>query len=188
MWHSLLGDTRLFSVLLQIDCDLAATARAQGCARCGGPLHSANYPRKPRGGPADLSDVDCLRHSFCCAREGCRSRNTPPSVRFLGRRVYLGTAILLGLAFEGRLTFRHIARLRDQLGVDERTLRRWRTWWREGLPAGSFWKLARAGFIPPVEVSRLPLSLLDRFVSADQRTRVADVLGFLSPLSIRAVL
>jgi hypothetical protein len=85
MCHPLLGDARLFTVLLKIDFDLAAMARTQGCAQCGGPVHCANYPRKPRGGPAGLSDADCLRLSFCCAREGCRSRNTPPSVRFLGR-------------------------------------------------------------------------------------------------------
>jgi len=29
------------------------------------------------------------RFSFCCARDGCRTRKTPPSFRFLGRKVYL---------------------------------------------------------------------------------------------------
>lgn len=184
MCHPLLHDTRLFAQLLRIDEDLADTARAVGCVQCGGVLHRANYPRKPRGGPAGLSDAGCLRLSFCCALEGCRSRNTPPSVRFLGRRVYLGTVILLALAFEGPLTVRRITRLRDQLGVDERTLRRWRVWWRKALPAGPFWKIARAGFVPPIEVARLPLSLIVRFVSADESERIIQVLGFLSPLSV----
>jgi hypothetical protein len=184
MCHPLLGNTRLFAQLLRIDEDLAMTARAKGCVQCGGVLHRANYPRKPRGGPPGLSDADCLRLSFCCALEGCRSRNTPPSVRFLGRRVYLGHVILLALAFEGRITVRRIARLRDLLGVDERTLRRWRTWWRQALPDGPFWRTARGSFIPPVEVARLPLSLLDRFTSADDPTRVMDSLRFLSPLSV----
>ena len=184
MCHLLLGDTRLFAVLLRIDEDLAATARAEGCPQCGGVVHCANYPRKPRGGPAGMSDAECLRLSLCCARKGCRSRKTPPSVRFLGRRVYLGMAVLLALAFEGPLSVRRVRKLRDRLGVDERTLRRWRFWWREILVRGPFWKEARAGFMPPVEGARLPLSLLERFVSGDPRNRIARVLRFLSPLSV----
>jgi hypothetical protein len=182
--HRLLGDTRLFAVLLRIDVDLAEKVRGEGCGRCGGVLHRADYPRKPRGGPAGLSDDETLRFSFCCAREGCRSRKKPPSVRFLGRRVYLGMAVLLALAFEGPLSIRRIARLRERLGVDERTLRRWRVWWRELLVRGPFWKEVRAGFVPPLEPSRLPMSLLECFTAPDERTRVAQVLRFLSPLSV----
>lgn len=43
-----------FDLLYRLDQDLAEQARAQGCP-CGGRLDRANYPRKPRGGPADLS-------------------------------------------------------------------------------------------------------------------------------------
>ncbi len=62
---------------------------------CGGTLHRGNYQRKTRGfGPG--VDAECLagepgpdlRLSFCCEREGCRTRHTPASVRFLGRHVY----------------------------------------------------------------------------------------------------
>jgi hypothetical protein len=35
------------------------------------------------------------RFSFCCDRDGCRNRATPPSVRFLGRKVYLGAVVML---------------------------------------------------------------------------------------------
>ena len=157
MCHPLLGDASLYSALLQIDHDLAATTRAQGCPYCGDVLHCANYPRKPRGGPRDLSDAEVVRFSFCCAREGCRRRKTPPSVRFLGRRVYLGMTILLALAWDGPLSVRRVDRLRDRLGADERSLRRWRIWWRETFAQGPFWKQARAAFVPPVEAARLPL-------------------------------
>jgi hypothetical protein len=180
----LLSDARLYAVLLRIDENLAEQVRGEGCGLCGGVLHRADYPRKPRGGPAGLSNAETVRFSFCCAREGCRSRKAPPSVRFLGRRVYLGMAVLLSLAFEGPLSRRRVARLRDLLGVDERTLRRWRAWWHEVLVKGPFWRQARAGFVPPVEPSRLPLSLLERFVPCDERTRVVRVLRFLSPLSV----
>ena len=35
------------------------------------------------------------RFSFCCAVDGCRKRATPPSLRFLGRKVYLATVVTL---------------------------------------------------------------------------------------------
>ena len=53
MYQTLLGDSSFYGLLLRCDEDLAAQARAAGCA-CGGVLHSARFPRKPRGGPADL--------------------------------------------------------------------------------------------------------------------------------------
>ena len=62
---------------------------------CGGPLHYANYPRKPRGGPPDLDEVFEIRYSLCCGREGCRRRLLPPSVRFWGRRVYWAPVVLI---------------------------------------------------------------------------------------------
>ena len=69
-----------------VDKDLAATTKKQGCS-CGGRLHCANYPRKPRGGCENLPQSYDYRLSFCCDRDGCRKRTTPPSVRFLGRKV-----------------------------------------------------------------------------------------------------
>ena len=181
---SILQDARLYDVLHRLDVDLAQTTRASGCPHCGAVVHVAHYRRKPRGGPRSLSQADVLRFSFCCARDGCRRRKTPPSVRFLGRRVYLGMAMLLAVSFEGPLTTRRMARLRDRLGVDERTLRRWRAWWREGLPRSAFWKGARADFIPALDTARLPLCLLGRFAGIDLRDVVAKVLRWLSPLSV----
>ena len=35
------------------------------------------------------------RLSFCCAVDGCRTRATPPSLRFVGRKVYLATIVVL---------------------------------------------------------------------------------------------
>jgi len=91
MSHEYLGDAKLWGVLYRIDEDLAAQARAGGCPHCGAAPHSARYPRKPRGvARAQLGEEYEHRLSLCCAREGCRRRTTPPSVRLLGQRVYLG--------------------------------------------------------------------------------------------------
>jgi hypothetical protein len=57
MCHALLRDTTLYELLFTFDQDLAAEARVAGCGRCGGTLHSARYPRKPRGGPEALGGV-----------------------------------------------------------------------------------------------------------------------------------
>ena len=79
-------DTRLYDYLLAIDHELAGHARRVGCPRCGGRLDSATYPRKPRGGASRFGAEHSRRLRFCCA--ACHKRVTPPSVRFLGRRVY----------------------------------------------------------------------------------------------------
>src|SRR5262245_15215104 len=89
MYHELPRGATFWLFLFSIDQDLAETARKQACS-CGGRLHCANYPRKSRGTGDDLPPQYDCRLSFCCDRDGCRKRVTPPSVRFLGRRVYLG--------------------------------------------------------------------------------------------------
>ena len=83
----------VFALLRRIDEDLMKVARDRGCCHCGSVLHSANYPRKPRGCPP-AAHPDCnTRLSLCCA--GCRKRMTPDSVRFLGRRVWLAIVPVL---------------------------------------------------------------------------------------------
>jgi hypothetical protein len=90
MGDDLFADARLYDYLLVLDRELSERARHAGCPRCAGRLHSASYPRKPRGGPRG---AHARRFSLCCAR--CRKRVTPPSVRFLGRRVYYGVVVVL---------------------------------------------------------------------------------------------
>ena len=95
MYAGLLADATFHDLLLACDRDLADTARTSACRLCGGVLHTAAYPRKPRGRPMKLGPEHDLRFSFCCAVEGCRSRATPPSLRFLGAKVYLATVVVL---------------------------------------------------------------------------------------------
>lgn len=186
MCHALLRDTTLYDVLLKFDHDLAAEARAARCP-CGGVLHSARYPRKPRGGPDDLGPEYTTRLSFCCAVEGCRRRVTPPSVRFLGRRVYLGAVVVLVTALRAGLTARRAAQLREWLGVSGRTLTRWRQWWRETFVASPFWQGMKGRFAPPVDPRQLPATLLERFVADHARDRLVALLGFLAPITTRPV-
>ena len=119
MCHATLQDPKLFSFLLLFDQDLAAQARAAGCA-CGGVLHSARYPRKPRGAPRELLDQYRSRLSFCCA--ACRRRTTPESVRYLGRRVYVAAVVLLVSAMRAGITGKRVAQLSGLFAVPLRTM------------------------------------------------------------------
>ena len=94
MWLNLLADASLFTKLEIIDQELAQEVRSTPCPACGGPLHQANFPRKPRGGPKEIEKRPHIRYSYCCGREGCRKRLTPPSIRFLGPKVYFSLTIV----------------------------------------------------------------------------------------------
>ncbi len=88
-----------FEGLMAVDREIVARAAEEPCRDCGGPLHRGDYPRKPRGGLLAAGTAAWERRfSLCCGRDGCRHRATPPSVRFLGRRVYAGAVVILASA------------------------------------------------------------------------------------------
>ena len=180
MCHSLLQDPKLYALLLRIDQEQAAEARAAGCG-CGGALHSARYPRKPRGGPPGLGEPYQSRLSFCCAQ--CRRRTTPVSVRYLGRRVYLAVVVVLACAMRAGLSGKRVVQLSSVLNVGLRTLERWRRWWLEDFVHTPFWRAACGSFMPPVLTPSLPASLLGRFSGDELPTRLVQSLRFLAPLS-----
>jgi hypothetical protein len=184
LYATLLGDASFHELLLTIDRDLADTCRAEGCLSCGGRLHSARYPRKPRGRPKTLrlGPEHDKRFSFCCAVDGCRGRETPASLRFLGRRVYIAAIVVLIAILRNGATDARMERLSEIVGVDRRTVGRWRRWWREGFTATPFWQIARARFMPPVDQARLPASLLER-LAGDDDERLVGLLRFLGPIT-----
>lgn len=182
MCPNLLGDTRLYAMLLKCDGDLATRTREAGC-RCGGVLHSARYERKPRGATVALPDGYDRRDSFCCAEEGCRQRTTPPSLRFLGRKVYLGAVVTLVTSMKHGVNDRRAAELRRAVGASRQTLARWRAWWAEVFPSTPFWQTARAQVSPPVSLEEMPSSLLGRFAGADEVERVVGFLDFIKPVT-----
>jgi hypothetical protein len=179
--QSILQSTAFFSFLLDIDRDLAGEACALGCRCCGGRLHRAAYPRKPRGAQCPLDPAYRQRFSFCCAT--CRRRTTPYSVRFLGRRVYLGVVMTLACALSAGLSLRRASVLTVHLQVSLRTLQRWRHWWLEDFVQTPFWQAKRALFMPPVEEPALPESLRARFQAEGERGCWPLLLRFLTPLT-----
>ena len=175
-----LAEQELFQLLEKVDADLAEAACNLGCLFCGGKLHRADYDRKPRGGPPWE-----WRDSFCCAKEGCRRRRTPESVRFLGRRVYAGLVVVLVSAMRHGLTAERVRRIREVLKIDCRTLERWRQWWLDHFVRSSFWKAARAQFMPLLCEQTLPWSLCVKF-AVEQRERLLALLQFLAPITTPA--
>ena len=182
MYQAVLADAKFHEQLLVFDRDLAASARAARCWLCGGALHSASYGRKPRGCPGGTGQEYAERVSFCCAVDGCRKRTTPPSLRFLGRHVYLATVVTLISALMLGTTPSRLARLSVVPGLDRRTLARWRAWWRSIFSDSPFAAVTRASVVPPIDIASLPASLLDRFAGEVSEQFIA-LLRFLGPLT-----
>jgi hypothetical protein len=179
--HALLQDPVFFRFLKRIDEEFAAAARLARCGRCNAALHSADFPRKPRGIPACVVDEYSKRLSFTCGQ--CDKRATPESVRFLGRRVYAAVVLMLVSAPGGAPG----QTLCDLLSIPGRTLGRWRLWWGRDFVCTAFWQSMRERFRVPVLHERLPDSLLERFAGDTSADRMLQMLRFVAPLSTRAV-
>ena len=178
--HTLLQSPRFFQLLLQIDTDLATQMHATPCA-CGGVLHRANYPRKPKACPEEVLADFRSRWSFCCNL--CRKRSTPMSVRFLGRRVYVALAVVV-LAVKRNKINAATTQAGEALGVPERTIARWRQWWLQLFCATALWQAQCGRFMPSVEITELPQSLMARFTGTAHEA-MGHLLKFLGPLSVR---
>jgi hypothetical protein len=165
------SDASFAGDLLGIDRRLLAAAKARGCRCCGGPLHAAHYPRKPRGIADSLALFFAMRFGLCCGH--CRRRCTPPSVRFLGRRVYVGAVVVLA-------TIRALC-----VEIPRRTTVRWSDWWTQVVPHLTLWAALKAS-APAVDESRLPASLLERFeakAGGPSATALVNLLRALAPVT-----
>jgi hypothetical protein len=178
----LFDDASFYQLLTQIDESIAEEVRVRGCD-CGGVLHSARYPRKPRGIRSALDERYEDRLSFCCAQDGCRRRHTPASVRFLGRKVYLGVIVVLLTALHHGLTEARRRRLIEELDVPAQTLWRWRRWWRERFVQTRCWRALAGRFIPPMTTNDLPGSLLGRLTAGEISKRLVQLLMLIAPVT-----
>lgn len=162
MCHEWIADDKFFEVLIAEDVRVAAAVKVAGCVRCGGRLDRADYPRKPRGGAVGVAGESLDRRlSFCCCQDGCRGRATPPSLVFLGRRVYLGIVILVET-----LRLAAIAPAPSSPSPPCRTVRRWRTWF-EALRQSAWFAEIRARVWPALEpAEELPTALVARLGGA----------------------
>ena len=103
-------------------------------------------PPETKSAPVELPKPQRLRPNFCCDRDGCRKRTTPPSVRFLGRKVYLGAIVILISAMRQGPSPRRVRELSARFGVGRQTIARWQVFWREHFQQSPFWKIEGARF------------------------------------------
>lgn len=154
------------------DLDEAETERVQseGCPRCGGRLDRADFPRKVRGVPASAEGLFERRFGLCCAREGCRRRVLPDSVRFLGRKVYAALTIVAACAAE----------VAHQHWQKARRIARWLAWWRTVFGQSERFVALRGQLARPVDVEALPGSLLERVEANDEGERLVRFIVLVS--------
>jgi hypothetical protein len=182
MCHTALLDSRFVEFLVRTDEQMAEEMRAGGCLRCGNALHLNSFPRKPRGIPPDwATKYFTYRLSFDCSV--CSKRHTPPSVRFLEQRVYLGFAVVLACAAQKGLTDFRVKSLVAKIKVSRQTIERWCIWWQEAFAKSAFFKTERGRFKPlTIEDAMLPTCLLLCFEGADLSSRLQGLLRFLAPV------
>ncbi|MDI7268057.1 MAG: hypothetical protein QME96_08690 [Myxococcota bacterium] len=162
MYPVFIPGVSFYSALRRIDEDLCRHTRDRRCPACGGPLHRADFERKPRGGPVDLPADLNRRLDLCCGR--CRRRELPPSCLFLGRKVYWAAIVLLAVLMREQRTEGYTARkLREMFGVCRGTVLRWVAFFREVLPTSRWWRGVRGRLGPGVRDGDLPGSLLADF-------------------------
>lgn len=98
---------------------------------------------------------------------GCRRRVLPPSVLFLGRRVYWSAVVLIVTALrQGRVQGYTVERLKTLFGVTRPTLIRWLHYFREIFPGSRSWRHLSGRMMPPVDKNDLPKGLIERFVQS----------------------
>jgi len=96
--------------------------------------------------------------------------------------VYAGFVVVLVAAMVHGLKPERMRLIQEKLGIGRRTVERWRQWWLSAFPAGQFWKMARARFMPVVCEWTLPWSLGQRF-GLERAEGLAGLMGFLAPLT-----
>ncbi len=181
MYHSLLTDTRFHNSLFDLDRLIAEQVRHEQCRFCHGNLHQSHFPRKPRGVPEDTVPDYFIRFSYCCGTEGCRKRLTPPSMRFLSRKVYSSVVIILIFLLKPETDDSRIETINVLLGttLSVETLRRWRHFWIKDMPQTQTWKRL------PIHQSHsqaLPVSLLALFEKSAKQALIMG-LKLILPLS-----
>ena len=162
MYHYLLTDTRFYNSLLDFDRLIAGQIREKGCPFCQGNLNQSHFLRKPRGVPKHTDPDYSVRFSFCCAEDGCRKRMTPPSMRFLSRKVYSSVILFLIFLFTSKSDEARMDKLNALLGttLSVESIRRWRHYWTKVVPNSHTWK--RSPFNQALSET-LPGSLLALF-------------------------
>ena len=152
-----------------------------------GPDKAVTFAQQHRPGEAAQTDFTSTSELgitiggqlFVHGRDGCRHRATPPSVRFLGRRVYVGAVVILASVVAlAAASFRAAERA---TGIAARTSRRWLHWWQGPFTTSAPLVELSGRLVPSPSRSALPTSVLER-LPGDAATRVRRLLAWLAPI------
>ncbi len=172
-----------FAKLLGLDEKIARQVKVAGCQRCGGPLHRADYVRKPRGGCDRCRWGGVLVATFALLRQSVLPQTDPAALAAVPGPT--------GVPGGGGADRRH-ARAGDA-GAEDGT---------RGDPGAradvaslgemagrstsrspSTWIALRARFTPPPpEIATLPKSLLDWLAASRPRATRSEVLALAARL------
>ena len=171
MYHPLLTDARFHNSLLDLDRLIVEQFHQSQCPLCFGNLNQSNFPRKPRGVPEGTDPDYPIRFSLCCSTDGCRKRFTPPSMRFLSRKVYSSVVIIIIFLLKPETDESRIETINTLLGtrLSVETLRRWRHFWTKDVPQTHTWKRLS---LPQRLFQDLPVSLLSLFQEAERQSLI----------------
>lgn len=103
-----------------------------------------------------------------------------PSVRFFGRRVYVGAAFILASIVA--LALGAASAAWRSTGIPPRTIRRWGQWWRGAFPETAVFAALSARLVPAIARARLPASLLERMPGPPE-AGLTLLLTLLAPLT-----
>ena len=160
------AEGEIFRRLSDADRLIAAAVAAMGCPKCGdGQLNDGSYLRKPRFQSGSTAwGADWPRCSLVCTK--CRRRTLPPSVMFLGRKVYVELVVVAAAVLAQRDGVDAAA---AATGVPVLTIRRWLGYWQQRLPDERWWREMRALFATPPADEGLPSSLVEQTKETGER-------------------
>ena len=160
------GEGEIFRRLSEADRLIGAAVAEMGCTRCGvGQLNDGSYLRKPRFQSGSTAwGADWPRCSLVCTK--CRRRTLPPSVMFLGRKVYVELVVVAAAVLAQRDGVDAAA---AATGVPALTIRRWLGYWQQRLPDEGWWREMRALFATPPADEGLPSSLVEQTKETGER-------------------
>lgn len=183
MYTKIYLEATFWLLLSKIDEKIARFYHQIPCIYCTKKMYWGNYPRKPRGIPSIAEDFFAFRYSHCCS--GCRKRRTPPSARFLGRRVYV--AIFVMMFFYPDTDDDHSELLNSMsIGMDLMTPVRWSAWWSIDIPVSCIWKKICGPLGVNTNNEFLPHFISHQFANNNINAEEAllALLKFLSPIAV----
>ena len=152
---------------------------------CGKKIHRGNFPRKPRGIPEEVEELFNYRFSFNCQVRNCRIRYTPISLRFCGRKVYVGLVAILH-QYPALNYFLSLLYSSMSIRPSPITIKRWAMWWEKDLPMSKIW--IDLGGQVPANTTKAPIvnflmSIFLQKFNTDAKALFKTIF-FLGPISV----